>query len=149
MSRIARERDVLRELCESAPSASMCGWCCCTTPGSARPIPSSCVTNAFGDRYVYNLCPAAPAARDYALGLCQDVTDNYPVRGLSLETPGFLPYAHGFHHEFALIKWNRWLENQLGLCFCEHCVKGAAQAGIDAASLSRRVRDDVEVVSVR
>ena len=122
----------------------MCGWCCCTTPSSARPIPKSCVTNAFGDRYIYNLCPAAPAARAYALGLCRDVAGNYPVRGLSLETPGFLPYAHGFHHEFALIKWNRWLENQLGLCFCEPCVKGAAQAGIDAASLSRRVRDDVE-----
>ena len=38
-------------------------------------------------------------------------------------SPGFLPYAHGFHHEFALMKQNRWFDNQLGLCFCAHCVE--------------------------
>ena len=62
----------------------------------------STVANAFGDRYVYNLCPSAPEARAYAIGLARDVTESYPVSGVSLETPGFLPYAHGFHHEFAL-----------------------------------------------
>ena len=144
VSRAARERDVLRELCESGEIAANVWLVLLHNTKLGEAHPDSCVMNAFGDRYVYNLCPAAPAARAYALGLCQDVTSNYPVRGVSVETPGFLPYAHGFHHEFALIKWNRWLENQLGLCFCEHCTKGAAQAGIDAAALGKRVRDDVE-----
>ena len=78
-----------------------------TLLGSAHP--DSAVSNAFGDRYIYNLCPSAPDARAYAIGLAQDVTETYPVSGLSMETPGFLPYAHGFHHEFALNRPNRWL----------------------------------------
>ena len=105
--------------------------------------PSATVANAFGDRYVYSLCPSAPEARAYARGLAIDVTENYPVSGLSLETPGFMPYSHGFHHEFALNRPNRWLDSLLGLCFCEHCIAGAKSAGIDAASVLTRVRTDI------
>ena len=97
------------------------------------------VANAFGDRYVYNLCPAAPDARAYAIGLARDVTESYAVSGISLETPGFLPYAHGYHHEFALNRPNRWLDSQLGLCFCAHCMAGANSAGIRVEALRRQV----------
>ena len=90
----------------------------------------STVANTFGDRYVYNLCPSAPEARAYAIGLARDVTESYPVSGVSLETPGFLPYAHGFHHEFALNRGNRWLDSQLGLCFCPHCMADGKRAGM-------------------
>ena len=106
--------------------------------------PQSTVANAFGDRYIYNLCPSAPEARAYAIGLALDVTESYPVVGVSLETPGFLPYAHGFHHEFALVRSNRWLERQLGLCFCEHCAAGAKRAGIRIEALRRRIVGDIE-----
>ena len=112
-----------------------------TLLGSAHP--DSAVSNAFGDRYIYNLCPSAPDARAYAIGLAQDVTETYPVSGLSMETPGFLPYAHGFHHEFALNRPNRWLDSQLGLCFCPHCLKGAKAAGINSARLKTQVAKDV------
>jgi len=112
-----------------------------TLLGSAHP--DSAVSNAFGDRYIYNLCPSAPDARAYAIGLAQDVTETYAVSGLSMETPGFLPYAHGFHHEFALNRPNRWLDSQLGLCFCPHCLKGAKAAGINATRLKTQVAEDV------
>ena len=104
----------------------------------------STVANAFGDRYVYNLCPSAPEARAYAIGLARDVTKSYPVSGVSLETPGFLPYAHGFHHEFALNRGNRWLDSQLGLCFCPHCMAGAKRAGIQVEAVRRQVAADIE-----
>ena len=113
-----------------------------TRLGTAHP--ESTVTNVFGDRYIYSLCPSAPEARAYAIGLALDVTESYPVVGVSLETPGFLPYAHGFHHEFALVRPNRWLDSQLGLCFCEHCVSGARSAGIRVEWLRRQVAADVE-----
>jgi hypothetical protein len=144
VSRVAREHDVLRELCESG-AIGVNVWLVLlhnTKLGEAHP--ESCVMNAFGDRYVYNLCPAAPAARDYALGLCQDVASNYPVRGLSLETPGFLPYAHGFHHEFALLRSNPWLENLLGLCFCDHCVARVEASGVEARRLKSQVAADID-----
>ena len=101
--------------------------------------PETCVQNAFGDRYLYSLCPAAPESCAYARALCLDVTETYPVGGITLETPGYLPYTHGFHHEFALMRQNPWLNNMLGLCFCRHCVTGAGGAGIDAEGLRARV----------
>lgn len=137
------ERDVLRELCDDGRMAINV-WLVLlhnTTLGMAHP--DSVVRNAFGDAYFYNLCPSAPEARAYAKGLAKDVTQSYPVGGLSMEAPGFTPYAHGFHHEFALMRSNPWLENQLGLCFCEHCLAGAEAQGIDARRLKAQVASDI------
>jgi hypothetical protein len=137
------DRDILRELTESR-NVKTNVWLVLlhnTLLGSSHP--GATVANAFGDRYIYNLCPSAAEAREYAIGLARDVTESYPVAGISLETPGFLPYAHGFHHEFALNAPNRWLDNLLGLCFCDHCIHGAAQAGIDAKRLRAQVARDI------
>ena len=120
------DRDVLEEVCNN-PRMSAHAWLVLmhnTRLGEA--YPDATAVNAFGDRYIYNLCPSAPAARRYAVALCADVADRYAIDGISLETPGFLPYAHGFHHEFALVRQNAWLDRLLGLCFCEHCLAGAA-----------------------
>ncbi|HEV7252496.1 MAG TPA: hypothetical protein VGN97_05290 [Mesorhizobium sp.] len=101
------------------------------------------VSNCFDDRLVYSLCPAHPDVRAYAVNLARDIAERHPVRGLSLETPGFLPYAHGYHHEFSLMRHNRWLDNGLGLCFCRHCAAAAQAAGIDAARLRARTAEDM------
>jgi hypothetical protein len=106
--------------------------------------PSCTARNCFGDPYRYSLCPANPEVRDYATALCADIADRYPVRGLVLETVGWMPYRHGYHHEFALIGENPWLDTMLGLCFCEHCVAGATRAGIDAAGLRARVATRID-----
>jgi hypothetical protein len=137
------KRDMLRELTQTADINTNV-WLVLlhnTRLGSA--YPQATVANAFGDRYLYSLCPSAPEARAYALGLARDVSDTYPVSGLSIETPGFLPFAHGFHHEFALNKPNPWLDNQLGLCFCAHCIGGASREGIDAQRLKAQVAEDI------
>ena len=100
--------------------------------------------NAFGDPYWYSLCPSHPDVQDYAAALCADIADRHPVRGLVLETPGWLPYQHGYHHEFALIGANPWLDAMLGLCFCPHCMGGAARAGIPAEALRLRVAGRID-----
>jgi hypothetical protein len=136
------EGDVLRELTASGLAVNV--WLVLlhnTRLGMAHP--DSVVRNAFGDPYYYNLCPSAPDARAYALGLARDVTESYAVGGISLEGPGFTPYAHGYHHEFALMKLNPWLENQLGLCFCDHCVAAATKVGIDASRLKAQTAADI------
>ncbi len=95
--------------------------------------------NAWGDAYVHNLCPSSPAASEYALALCADLA-RLPLRGLVLETPNWLPYAHGHRHEFAQARGNLWLETLLGLCFCSHCRRLAGDADLDADALAARVR---------
>lgn len=133
------EQDILSECCSLADMPVNAWMVLMHNSRLGARHAEACVANAFGDRFIYSLCPATPAAREYAVALCQDVSDGYPVAGLTLETPGFLPFEHGYHHEFALLRQNAWLNNLLGLCFCDHCTAGAAAAGIDAAGLRGRV----------
>jgi hypothetical protein len=143
-SMIASGGEVLRELSEQRKLATNVWLVLLHNTRLGMMHPDATVANAFGDRYVYSLCPSAPDARAYAIGLALDVAESYPVAGVSLETPGFLPYAHGYHHEFALLRPNRWLDSQLGLCFCEHCAARAKQAGIKIEPLRRQVASDIE-----
>lgn len=138
------ERDVLAELVEQNDMAVNVWLVLMHNTRLGMAHPQSVVRNAFGDPYYYNLCPSAPDARAYAIGLACDVTESYRVSGISMEAPGFTPYAHGFHHEFALMKSNQWLENMLGLCFCDHCVAGAEKAGIDARRFKAEVVGGIE-----
>jgi hypothetical protein len=137
------ERDVLREVCDRKDIDANVWLVLLHNTLLGMRHPEATVANAFGDRYVYSLCPSHPEARAYALGLARDVTQSYPVSGISLESPGFAPYAHGYHHEFALNQPNRWLDNQLGLCFCAHCLDGAKKAGIDGKTLKAQVAKDI------
>lgn len=137
------ERDVVRDLTQSDQIKTNVWLVLLHNTLLGSSYPESTVTNAFGDRYIYNLCPSAPEARTYAVTLVRDLIENYPVSGLSIETPGFLPYAHGFHHEFALNASNRWLDHQLGLCFCDHCTNRAQSAGVDASRLKQQIAENV------
>jgi len=143
-SMIAAGKDVMRELADQDRLATNVWLVLLHNTRLGEAHPDATVVNAFGDRYIYNLCPAAPDSRAYAIGLARDVTESYAVAGVSLETPGFLPYAHGYHHEFALNRPNRWLDSQLGLCFCKHCAAGAKKAGVQVEALQRQVASDVE-----
>ena len=137
-------RDILREIADTSQIATNVWLVLLHNSRLGALHPQSTVRNAFGDRYIYSLCPSAPDVRAYAAALCSDVTGNYPVSGISLETPGFLPFVHGYHHEFAMVRPNKWLDSRLGLCFCDHCVRGAEAAGIDASRLQARVREDID-----
>lgn len=101
---------------------------------------NDCVKNAFGDTYHYNLCPSSPNAREYAIGLAKDVSTNYQIDGISIESPGFLPFVHGYHHEFNLVDPNSWLMNLFGLCFCDYCQQGSSKKGIKLTSLKDLVK---------
>jgi hypothetical protein len=138
------ERDVLGELAARSDIATNAWLVLLHNSALGLKHRDACVENAFGDRYVYSLCPSHPEVRAYAIGLARDVSERYPVSGLSLESPGYAPYVHGYHHEFALVRQNRWLDNLLGLCFSEHSIAGAEAAGIDARRLRAQVAADIE-----
>lgn len=105
--------------------------------------PHYTVKNAFGDAYVYSLCPMQPAVFEYAVNLCSDLSSQYAFTSLVLETPGWLPYGHGYHHEFAQVASNAWLDNLLGTCFCDACQQAARRKGIDITSLQQRVQTSI------
>jgi len=143
-SALLPERDMLREIADLKRLKTNAWLVLLHNSLIGARHPEATVANAFGDRYIYNLCPSAPEARAYAIGLAVDVTSSYEVEGVSLETPGFLPYAHDYHHEFALQRPNRWLDSQLGLCFCAHCRRNAKSAGVPVEALRRQVASDIE-----
>ncbi|XZG70708.1 hypothetical protein ACTSKR_02285 [Chitinibacteraceae bacterium HSL-7] len=106
--------------------------------------PELVVRNAWGDGYVYAPCPMQPAVFDYGVALALDVARALPWQSVTLESPGWMPYAHGYHHEFAQVRSNVWLDTMLGLCFCDACRSKAREQGVDADALAARVRDRVD-----
>lgn len=144
VSLLTQGNDVLAALCDR-DDIVVNAWTVLnhnTRLGTERP--DLCVTNAFGDIYPYSLCPSQPEVRAYDATLCADIAEGYRVKRLLLETPGFLTYGHGFHHEFAQVPAEPWLDAVLGLCFCDRCRAGARTAGIDVDGLAGRIRVAVD-----
>jgi hypothetical protein len=113
-----------------------------TRLGTAHP--EYVARNAYGDPYYYSLCPSHSDVRAYLLALLADFTATYEVQYVILETPGFLPYAHGFHHEFSLVPADAWSSLLLALCFCPGCARHAGGKGIDLDRLAATVRDALD-----
>jgi hypothetical protein len=143
VAQVSRQQDVLADIIADGRFAVQ-GWTVLlhnTRLGYLHP--DLVARTAWGDPLNYSLCPTQPEVRRYAVTMCADLCAHYQVTGLALETPGFLPFVHGYHHEFGQIPVNPWMATLLGLCFCEACVAGARKAGIDVEGLRRRVRDAV------
>jgi hypothetical protein len=108
--------------------------------------PDMTVRNAWGDHYVYSLCPINPQVADFGTELVRDIAATLSLKSIVVETPGFLPYPHGYHHEFAQVQSQRWIELLLGLCFCDHCLREShGDTGIDSQGLrlrTARIVDD-------
>lgn len=135
--------DVLGELVRRRDSGGLrvsC-WTVCLHNTRLGLAHSGAVTrNAFGDSNVYALCPSHPDARAYVRTLVADVTRRYKPDVIELESPDFMGFAHGFHHEKDGVGLNPEDDFLLGLCFCPSCVMRAAKAGIDAEAARGLVR---------
>ena len=105
--------------------------------------PECATQNAFGDRYLTDLCPANPDVRAFARALASDIA-RYGVSNIFAESLHFHGLGHGYHHE-------RYFEDLgavgtflLGLCFCEHCLEAARANGVDAELVRCSARDELE-----
>ena len=94
--------------------------------------------DCFGQPCLAQLCPAAPAARAYALALTRDMLRHGPA-AVQLESLGYLPSRYGFRNPKVLVDIAPWHEFLLGLCFCPHCVDRANQAGVPGDELRAAV----------
>jgi hypothetical protein len=137
--------DPFAELAKVAPDMARIAWTvCCHNTRLGQAHPELIARNAMGDGLIYSLNPAHPDVRRYLVNLTADMATHYDLRAITLETPGWLPYAHGYHHEFALLPLDPWIELYLGLCFAPETVAAAKAAGIDAEGLRQRVAARIE-----
>jgi hypothetical protein len=72
--------------------------------------------------------------------LVKDLTAHYRPDIVQLESPGFMGYAHEFHHEKDGVGLTAEDDFLMSLCFCGACIAGAAKAGIDANAARATVR---------
>jgi len=146
VSEFARSGDPLGELCEAAGERGMRvnAWAVFLHNdrlGFAHP---ECATqNAFGDRYLTDLCPSNPDVRMYARTLASDIA-RYEVSTILSESLHFHGLGHGYHHERYFEELGAVGTYLLGLCFCDHCLEAASQRRVDAGVVHRLVRDELE-----
>ena len=105
--------------------------------------PECAPENAFGDRYLTELCPANPDARAYTRALAADIAA-LGVEGICSEALHYLGLEHGYAHERYFVPLSARVRYLLGLCFCEHCLAAAREAGVDGDAVRRNAREAIE-----
>ncbi len=140
---VSNEGDYLREMVDrrndGGPKVSC--WTVClhnTRLGLAHP--EHVIHTAHGDPLPYGLCPSSPAVRAYVTGMVAEISETYVPDRIELESPDFMGFDHGYHHEkdgLGLLPEDTFL---LGLCFCQHCATRAAKAGVDVLTAKQTVR---------
>ena len=145
VAEIARRNDPLGDLCVAAEVQGMSANAWAVFLHNDRlgfDHPECATRNAFGDRYLTDLCPSNPEVRAYARALTSDVA-RYGVSTILAESLHFHGLTHGYHHERYFEELGTVGTYLLGLCFCDHCLQAARRAGVDAESVHRGVREEL------
>jgi hypothetical protein len=112
--------------------------------GLGSQFPDACIANAYGDRYLFALCPANPEARAFVGTILEDVLATVSPDSLFLETHNYLNYVHGFHHEYTPAPTSELDRFLLSLCFCDHCQTRGNADGVDVDRLRSLVRETLD-----
>ena len=145
VAELAQRSDPLGDLCEAAGKRRMDVNAWTVFLHSDRlgfTYPECATQNAFGDRYLTDLCPSNPEVRAYARTLTSDLS-RYDISTILAESLHFHGLTHGYHHERYFEELGTVGTHLLGLCFCIHCLEAARQNGIDAELVHRSVRDEL------
>ena len=111
----------------------------------AAAYPDCAPENAYGDRYVTDLCPANPDVRAFARALAADVA-GLGVATICAESLHYHPLEHGYAHERYFVPLGLRSRFLLGLCFCPHCLEAARSDGVDGEEVRRRARRELDRV---
>ena len=131
---VATEGDKLAELIaqrDQGGAGVSCWTVCLHNTRLGMLHPAHVVRTAHGDPHYYGLCPSSPAARAYVVGLVKEIAERYRPDRIELESPDFMGFSHGYHHEkdgLPVLPEDDFL---LGICFCAHCLVRARAAGVD------------------
>jgi hypothetical protein len=146
VAELARPSDPLGDLCVAAGERGMQvnAWAVFLHNDRLGFVDPECATqNAFGDRYLTDLCPSNPEVRAYASALASDI-GRYEVSTIFAESLHFHSLAHGYHHERYFEELGTIGIHLLGVCFCTHCLAAARRCGVDAETVHRSVRNELE-----
>ncbi|MBP2705895.1 hypothetical protein JOL79_18985 [Microbispora sp. RL4-1S] len=89
------------------------------------------VRNCFGDRgSPADLCPSQPDVRSYAVALARAVA-RQGVDSVVAESLHFAPFGLGGRHERCLVALGPMDAFLFGLCFCDACMRRAADLGVN------------------
>ncbi len=146
VAEIARTGDPLGDLCAAAGERGMSANAWAVFLHNDRlgyEHPEYATQNAFGDRYLTDLCPSNPEVRAYASALASDIA-RYEISTILAESLHFHGLTHGYHHERYFEELGTIGTYLLGLCFCSHCLEAARRTGVDAEMVYRSVRDELE-----
>ncbi|MSS73395.1 MAG: hypothetical protein EXS64_18185 [Candidatus Latescibacteria bacterium] len=106
--------------------------------------PDCVVRNAFGDPYSHGLCPANEEVRTYLKALVRDLATHYGMYAVQLESPGYMGFSHGHHHERSGVVFTPFEEQLMSLCFCDACLQRAEGTGLDARKVQASVREHLD-----
>lgn len=101
--------------------------------------PETTMHTAFGDPLIHSLSPAHPDVREYLLAMIEDLVSRHEVASIELESPGYMGFTHGYHHEIFGVEVDPVQETLLGVSFNPVEIAGATGAGIDVEGLRKRV----------
>ncbi len=103
--------------------------------------PDVTMHTAFGDPLIHSLSPAHPDVRTYLVAMIRDLVARYDVDAVELESPGYMDFLHGYHHEIMGVDLDPVQQRLLGISFNPVEITGASHHGIDAERLRSRVAD--------
>jgi hypothetical protein len=143
---VSEVADVFPELIAASASRglSVHAWTVFLHNGAlAAEHPDCAPENAFGDRYVTDLCPAHPDVRAFAVALAGDVA-RLGVASISAESLHFHALEHGYAHERYFVPLGPVARYLLGLCFCRHCLEAARGRDVDGEAVRSFVEAELE-----
>jgi hypothetical protein len=107
--------------------------------------PNAVVTNALGNKFLSELCPANKKVQNYFIGMVTDIVSR-GVHGIVAESLHFHGAQHGEHHERFFIELSPISEFLFALCFCNDCISNFASRGGNGEVLRSKVADYLELV---
>ncbi|HEV2072568.1 MAG TPA: hypothetical protein VGR29_02905 [Thermomicrobiales bacterium] len=97
--------------------------------------PDTTMHTAFGDPLIHSLSPAHPDIRAYMVAMVTDLVSRYEAAAIQLESPGYMGFLHGYHHEIIGADLDAVQQQLLAISFNPVELAGAREAGIDAERL--------------
>lgn len=149
VSPLAQDGNPLKALTNQAAEIGLdvVSWTLCNhSSWLGKQYPQATEQNALGDHYPEALCPANTDARAFLKALMSDLSHNYKLSMLELESFHYAgTMRHYHHHEKIAIPQGPLDKFLLGVCFCPHCEARGTKAGIDVqavrATFAEAIRD--------